>query len=194
MKIILKILCLLLTSGLAAQSFDAGLKGGGNATFLRGDNSEDLTKEVKPAFHAGIYGNLIIGDVVGLQTEFIYSSKGSKNFNDSSDTELNLNYLTVPVLLQIWPSDHFNIYGGPQFGFLTAARQITSKKSENVKDSFKSGEFSVVGGIGYVSDNGIRVYFRYDHGIAKINDAKFEFGNLKNSALQLGVGFNLVNR
>ena len=79
------------------------------------------------------------------------------------------------------------LQAGPQFGVL-----MNQNKNllENGEDAFKSGDFSVVGGL-QLNLLKFRVYGRFVGGTLNINNLKTNSDTWKTSAIQLGVGIVL---
>jgi hypothetical protein len=61
---------------------------------------------------------------------------------------------------------------------------------QEVKDAFKSGDFSMVGGL-QLKFSSIRLYGRYAIGLSNINDIDNR-DSWKNQSIQLGVGFTIL--
>src|SRR5690606_23827543 len=91
-------------------------------------------------------------DKWGIQPEVMWNQtnfRTAENFNDvfpegKNDVEGKLNYLSIPILLSFRPAKLITFQAGPQFGILLNKDQDLF---ENGKDAFKSGDFSVLGGV-----------------------------------------------
>jgi hypothetical protein len=124
------LVALIFSAALNAQEIKFGLKAGVNYSSIVGD----LTEGIKFRFsgHAGVFIESEFTDKFALQGELLYSSQG---FQFSSDlrqlenngvilndndfrTNVQLNYLSVPVLGKFALNDHLSVEFGPQFGFL----------------------------------------------------------------------------
>jgi hypothetical protein len=107
----------------------------------------------------------------------------------------HLNYLAIPVLLQVKPFKGFLLQAGPQYSIL-----VDQKKDgiENASLAFKNGEFSFVGGA-KVDLGGFFFYGRYVIGMENVASFKQLQAQLNDEAQwktkqwQLGVGINLFN-
>jgi opacity protein-like surface antigen len=73
---------------------------------------------------------------VGVQLEAIYTSSGQRFEDNGRETEVNVNYLSVPLLLTLNTDKskpvNFNIAFGPQVGFNAGASVTTSGTSNEV--------------------------------------------------------------
>lgn len=141
---LLSLFCFLSTSNLVGQDINFGVKGGLNYSSIVGD----LTEGIKFRFsgHTGVFVESEFSDKFSLQTELLYSSQG---FQFSSDlralenngatfdendfrTNVQLNYLTVPILGKFALNDRLKVEFGPQFGFLL--NQVSKIKNLDQRD------------------------------------------------------------
>ena len=95
-------------------------------------------------------------------------------------------YINIPVMVQYNAS---GFYGetGPQVGFLISAKGDNGDVSVDIKDNFKSINFSWGVGLGYRMTNGFGVGARYNIGIANIADD--DDTKLKLGGFHLGVSY-----
>ena len=129
---------------IAAQETKVGVKAGLNYSSVVGD----LTDGIKFRFsgHGGFFVEMELAYNFALQTELLYSSQG---FQVSSDllaiennegaiddndfrTNVQLNYLTIPVLGKFALNDRLDVEFGPQFGFLL--NQVSKIKNLDQRD------------------------------------------------------------
>lgn len=129
---------------MVGQETSFGVKAGLNYSSIVGD----LTEGIKFRFsgHAGVFIESEFSDKFSLQTEVLYSSQG---FQFSSDlqaiennaatfdendfrTNVQLNYLTVPILGKFALNDRLDVEFGPQFGFLL--NQVSKIKNLDQRD------------------------------------------------------------
>lgn len=127
-----------------AQETRFGVKAGLNYSSVVGD----LTDGIKFRFsgHGGVFVEMELAYNFALQTELLYSSQG---FQVSSDllaiennggaiddndfrTNVQLNYLTIPVLGKFALNDRLDVEFGPQFGFLL--NQVSKIKNLDQRD------------------------------------------------------------
>ena len=184
---------LFISSGsLFAQGFHIGVKGGVNMTKIDGRSFDE---GFKWGFTAGGFAEINFTDHLVIQPEVLFnqtSTKTASNFNQVYDQginsrNVNLNYLSIPILLSLRPSPLLSILVGPQFGILI-------NQDENIlangKDAFKKGDFSAVGGA-QLNLGGFKLGARYIIGLNNINDIGVE-DKWKSQNIQLYIGFRII--
>ncbi|MCH7819320.1 MAG: PorT family protein, partial [Candidatus Marinimicrobia bacterium] len=138
-----------------------------------------------------------LSEVLGLQVEAMYLLKGSKAEFDFLgtvfETELNLAYLSVPVMVRYnLGSEDTSPYivVGPEFGFLLSAKsKFDGEPEEDVKDDFKSLDLGLNIGAGVSMNMGTMPVFaevRYSLGLSNIEDNNDS--TTKTTGIQLFVG------
>src|SRR5687768_7011389 len=149
-----------------------GVKGGVNLASLEIDDDTPSTQfetNSKTSFHLGVYANLPLSTMFRLQPELLYFGGGSKvdgtplsgNQGTRAAYEADLDYISIPVKLQLATKGGFFVEAGPQFSFLTTARQDNNTGTDpDIKDEgiIRKTDFSVVGGIGYTSRIGLGLH------------------------------------
>jgi hypothetical protein len=182
-------LCFLTTS--FSQGLNFGIKGGASINKLTG---KSFKEEFSFGYHLGAFATLKLGGKLALQPEVLFNqinvdtasnySAVSPTFNKVKDVQLK--YLSIPVLLNYNLSNLFALQVGPQFGIL-----IDQNKDmlQNGEDAFKKGDFSMVGGLQLKLLKFI-IYGRYVVGLSDISDVS-NSGEWKNQSIQLGVGIAL---
>ena len=191
-----------------AQENHFGLKGGWNISTIDGLPKEWKSMDVDPnnSFHIGGFAEIGINEDWALVGEVLFSGKGSLiSIQDSSvqidDSEIRLNYLTFPVLIQycIGP---LALQAGPEFGF-----QIDRDVNGDVKTGVLDPDFwdqrfdlSLVGGVN-VNLGNFFIGARYGKSFTKLIEATFtdDMGLMertgtygKNSFWQFSVGLRLI--
>jgi hypothetical protein len=162
-----------------------GVKGGVNLASLEIDDDTPTTNfntNSKTSFHIGVYSNIPLGTgMFRLQPEILYIGHGSKvtgtplagNQGTTQSYEVDMDYIAVPVMFQLATKGGFFVEAGPQFSFLTTARQDNATGSDpDLKDAevIKKTDFAVLGGIGFTSRIGLGVHATYIHGITNVFD------------------------
>src|SRR5688572_19329365 len=161
-----------------------GVKGGVNLASLEIDDDTPATNfntNSKTSFHVGVYANLPLSDMFRLQPEILYMGAGSKvkgtplsgNQGGTVSYEADFDYIAVPVKFQLATKSGFFVEAGPQFAFLTTARQDNANGTDpDIKDEgiIKKTDFSGVAGIGYMSRIGLGIHATYLHGFTNVFD------------------------
>ncbi|WP_226389233.1 outer membrane beta-barrel protein [Penaeicola halotolerans] len=168
-------------AGVVQAQISVGAKGGLNVAKLGGP---DVVSDNTTGWHAGLYAKFkLLG--LGLQPELLYSQVGGENFNNSG-TDIDLSYITAPILLVFSPipGGFVDFQLGPQFGYLVGDQENLGLT--NLEDNFRNGEVSGVVGV-QANLRGINAGVRYVHGFTAANSE----ADFKNRLFQFYVGFRL---
>ena len=175
----------------AQEKIGIGVKVGQNLTSV---NSVAVDRHTS-SYHGGVTFQIGLTDKISLVPEVLLSqTKLSTNpsiiavLGDGryKPETYHLNYLIVPVLVQVKPFSSLLLQAGPQYGIL-----IDQKKDgkENAQLAFQQGEFSFVGGA-KVDLGGFFVYGRYVVGLQNINQLQDQ-AKWRTTQWQLGIGMSL---
>ena len=176
-----------------AQGFHVGLKGGANMYKI---DSKSFSEEFKHGYNAGLFAEINFSKHIGIQPEILWNqaqTRTSTRFKDMYDqgvSELKgvtLNYLSIPLLLNVSPSRLITFQAGTQFGVLINKDQ---NLLQNGKSAFKSGDLSMLGGL-QLNLGGFKLGGRYTVGLTNINDIDNQ-DKWKNQGFQLYAGFRLL--
>ncbi len=175
----------------AQEKINIGIKVGQNFTSV---NSVAVDRHAA-SYHGGITVQIGLTDKISLVPELLLSqTKLSINpsiadvLSDSryKPETYHLNYMIVPLLVQVKPFSALLLQAGPQYGIL-----LDQKKDgkENAQLAFQQGEFSFVGGA-KVNLGGFFVYGRYVVGLQNINELQDQ-AKWRTTQWQLGIGMSL---
>ncbi|WP_026038885.1 porin family protein [Myroides injenensis] len=186
-----------------------GAKGGLNVSNI---TDADYTSS-RTSFHIGVVAEIFINEKFSIQPEILYSAQGFKidrsfsfiGENTKIDMTSKMDYINIPIMAKYYVWQGLNIQLGPQFGFLTSAknkindftvdgRNIEDYINENMpkdfKDQMKTFDFGLNVGAGYELPIGVFFDARYNIGLTNV--AKKEEGEKvkgKNGVFQLSVGY-----
>lgn len=172
--------------------FSVGIKGGTNITKVDGKSFKD---EFTYGYHLGGFVNVGIGGRFSIQPELLfnqYQTKTDSSFKNiyqnaiSGVTDIKLNYLSIPVLLNYKLGSLLSLQAGPMFSILMDQNK---NLLQNGEDAFKKGDFSMLGGA-QVSLGKIKLTGRYVVGLNNINDIDNK-DKWKAQGYQLSVGLGL---
>lgn len=178
-----------------AQQF--GAKAGVNVSTISDD--ADLDQKSKVGYYAGIFMNVPVAESFSVQPEVLYNNLGTKFSDDENSATLNLDYISVPVMLQYNVTPALYLEAGPEFGFLVnskvkADNEVVEFIGNEIykKDNMNSFNFGVGIGAGYYFTQNIGVTARYVAGFtdATKENADPDFnGENKNNVFQAGLSF-----
>jgi hypothetical protein len=193
MKIKLSAFALFLFIAQASMAqFSVGLKAGANIVKVDGKSFND---EFRYGYHLGGFANVGIGGRWSIQPEVLfnqYQTKTDSSFKNiyqnalSGATDVKLNYLSIPLLLNYKLGSFLSLQAGPMFSVLM---DHNKNLLENGSDAFKKGDFSMLGGA-QVSLGKIKLNGRYVVGLNNINDIDNK-DKWKSQGFQLSLGLAL---
>jgi len=199
-KIIVSILVFAFVNAKAQDKFSLGIKVGQNLSTV----SNVYVDHNAASYHVGVVAQFGITKLISIVPEIILSQTKLEAAPDPLGLSVNtitkpetyhLNYLAIPILVQVKPVKGLLFQAGPQYSIL-----IDQKKDgiENATFAFKSGEFAMVAGA-KVDLGGFFLYGRYVVGMENIstgqqlNNQITDQSSWKTKQWQLGIGMTLFN-
>jgi len=187
------IVFILSVTGTKAQSFHLGAKVGTNLSEISGRSFKD---GFQWGYTAGAYAELNINKKWDIQPELLFNqirTQTSSDFytiipNGFNSTDVNLNYLSIPVLLSFRPIPVLSFQLGPQFDILMSTSQTLTFPTSSV---FKTGDFSVVGGA-QVNIGFFKAGARYAAGLTNLNKQAPGVDSWKSESIQIYIGFRII--
>lgn len=193
-----------------------GIKAGGNSAYFSeqkfGMNSQKL------GFHAGAFVNIPISKQFSFQPEVLYNQMGARDVAYSTEvttgattvktkgeSKVTMNYISVPLMVQMRPMDKFYIEAGPEFSYFingktkgeatvastTGGITTTTSQSQSDdlnKDDINKFNFGLGLGLGYDITNNIGISARYVNSLTKIDKSRPAAEN-NNRVFQLGLNY-----
>ncbi len=189
-----------------------GIKAGGNSAYFSeqsfGMNSQKL------GFHAGAFVNIPISKQFSFQPEVLYNQMGARDVISNSPIEngnvkvqdkVTMNYISVPLMIQMRPMDKFYVEAGPEFSYFINGKMkgditsttttggvtttTTQSHSEDLdKDQINRFNFGLGLGLGYDITNNIGISARYTNSLTKIEKSRPAAEN-NNRVFQLGLNY-----
>lgn len=194
MKRILLPVLLLASTVTFAQTFQLGVKGGVNLASYTGANFGNGTEtSTILGFHVGGLINFKLGEVFSIQPEVLFSSQGAKVKNATSESNLKVTYLNVPVMAKLKFGSVY-LEAGPQVGFKTS--EDAGVPNQSINSFAKNLDLALAAGIGYHSKSGLGIGARYFAGVSKVGDFAKNATvdpDFKNSVIQFSVFYTLFN-
>jgi hypothetical protein len=168
-----------------------GLKVGGNLANVDGFDKSQM----KLGLSAGPVLTVKLANVFFLQSELLYSIKGSQSDSlQNSDAKLDLNYITLPILVGYRLAPNFSIKLGPEIGRLLSAKSEVNGTTKDITDFYQSFDFGADLGLAY-SFKKIALDLRYNYGFKDLLDRTNQTGtaggdeNVSNRVLQFSLTY-----
>lgn len=170
-----------------------GIKAGVNMTSMSNDMSFDPGFGMGVGYNFGGFLNMRWGQrtenslpgtgVWGFQPELLYSGQVVKS--DAGD--ITMNYISVPLLLKIYPTTSFSIEVGPEFSYLMATSPSTmaADGAEISVGDCKGLNMGIAAGLAYDFEMGLTFNARYTYGF---NDLAKNL-KWKGSNIQVSIGW-----
>jgi hypothetical protein len=211
------LLVLLFGEDVATETFNFGLKLGGNLSNLSGIDGTERAL----GLNFGLVASIKLSDRFFLVPEFMpLSPKGAKGipFQSTGDASLDqtiqpvtssateMNYIDIPIVAKYYVTKELGLEAGPQISILTSATDVYRGKvkedddltyENDVKSALNTVDIGVVLGLTYSlwdarGGKGVFLHARYAFGLTDI--AKDNPGDpIKNSLFQFGVSFPFIN-
>ncbi|MBD2724531.1 porin family protein [Hymenobacter armeniacus] len=174
-----------------AQSTRFGLKAGVNYTTFSGDGVEDA--KYKFGAVGGVAANFGFSESLSLQTELLYSQKGTEIKN--SDYNFKLNYIELPIMFRYTLADGKGpfLQAGPQIGYLAKVK-LSDGDGNEIKldnDAYQNVALGYVAAVGYQLESGLSIEGRFNgdiNSVGKDNDVNDQQRN-RVFSVQLGYMF-----
>lgn len=174
-------------------SLSLGVTAGANMSGLLGVSTSDPSLGMKPGFSGGavfqlrfIPRNNRSGAETGwmaIQPEVRFSMQGGK----TGSTSLNLSYLSIPVMIQFYPTKGLYLEAGPvaniNLGHSPNNLQLAEKQYELT--GLQAHDVMIGVGLGYVFDFGLGIGVRYNYGVMALNKVL----PMRNYCIQAGVSY-----
>lgn len=193
-----------------------GLKAGINFTYANGD-AEDIffidNVEGRVSFHAGIISEVSLSERFSIQPELVYSQVGAKYYYDPAaingqeiKSDLNLDYITLPLLAKYYVYKRLSIEIGPQLGYILSAKiknegstdvitsgnlEIDINQTIDIKGDINNFDLGLVFGAGYELDTSLLFQARLVLGLSEIpkNNSNQTLNDFRNIVFQISLGY-----
>jgi hypothetical protein len=191
-KAFLAMMVLTLTIAAHAQGVRIGAKLGANMNKISG---QSFKEGYDLSYHVGGFLEIDLNKKWGLQPEVYFNQATTTRTsgfnaiyttNPNANTDIKLNYLSIPILLRYNVGNMLTLNAGPQFSIL-----MNNDKTllQNGGSAFKGGDFAMAAGA-QLNLKMLRIYGRYNIGLKNINDIDNR-DEWKSQQLQLGLGVRL---
>ena len=184
-----------------AQEVRLGAKGGVNFSSFSGDGFDAFDDpEGRTSFHIGAFAEIPLSERFSIQPEVLYSGQGFDLISreGADDTEVQLDYINVPVMAKVYIVEGLYAEAGPQIGFNVKSEidsdpdDVDSGDVTIDEDVINDVEFSVGVGAGYQFNNGLFLNARYNFGLTDVfnNEDLLIDSDAKNSVFAVSAGYS----
>ncbi|WP_425290156.1 porin family protein [Aquimarina spongiae] len=94
-----------------------GGKAGVNLSEIRGST------DYRTSFHVGVLTEIPVLNKISVQPELVYSSQGGETVTSDFEAIFKLDYLNIPVMLQLCLGKSFNFQVGPRRVFTVCQKR-----------------------------------------------------------------------
>lgn len=176
----------------ATAQAQLGLRAGlGSSNFSIGDVQRGFTSLIRP--HLGAYYGLEVTEKLTVEPGMFFSGKGITTTKNSTNEEFkeSLIYLDIPVLVRYAVNEDFNVFAGPQAGFLITRTYTEGSVKLTTTTPIGGYEIGGIFGVAYKWTSGINLQASYDFGIAPF---KYFEVDVNNTVFKLSVGYTLPSK
>ncbi|MDB5253603.1 MAG: hypothetical protein JWP27_2772 [Flaviaesturariibacter sp.] len=180
-----------------------GLQAGVNMAKFNDNNlGYDANTNTKTGFHFGAFVNIPLGGSLRFQPGVLYNTYGSKMAiqtgvgTATTDVEQDLQYISLPLMLQFQSRSGLFVELGPQVSFLGKAELQYENSDVDNKDDFDKLDVSAGIGAGYLSRIGLGLNLRYNFGLSNViednggNNSSNDGPELKNRVISVGLVYH----
>lgn len=161
-----------------------------------GVNASDVFNEDIDAIKTGYTASALveiplISKKLSVQPEIAFSTIKNAVSTTDEQTNINLNYVNIPVVFKYYPFKAISLQAGTQLGKLIEATQEIRNDNQddhNIISRLRDIDFGFNLGVGYELQSGIFLVARYNAGSLNINEG-FSTEAIKNSISQLTIGY-----
>ena len=195
MKYTLVCTALLLTFVANAQNFHFGPKLDLNYSTIKGDG---VKNKYSAGFQAGAFAEFNFTKHWAIQPELLYTWNPYKKAGDfltyynnsgrsAAGDNINVGYISVPVLARYNFNKYVSVLAGPQFSYLIFDDEDLLKEG---RKAFEKTEVSANVGV-QVNLEKVGFYARYNKGLTDINDVDDRY-EWKSSHIQIGIAVRIM--
>lgn len=182
-----------------------GVKAGANFANLTPNTQVD--NQVRVGFHAGLFAKITLSELLALEPEIYYTTKGAKlTYHDDfarGSVQFKLDYVEIPVLLVVDLTHHFNAQVGPYVSYLIRSEiKNTEVKNFDYENTINPKHLNLLdAGIILGVAVGIESFefgFRFNLGLITVGQEKnysgqqYTFPDAQNGVINLYLSYPLL--
>ena len=137
-----------------------GFKAGINFSNVYNTEGNQFDANGKIGFATGAFIAIPLGTFIGLQPEILFSQKGFKGtgviLGNTYDFTRTTNYLDIPLLFAVKPTEFISLLAGPQFSYLLKQRDVFTtattsieQQQEFINDNIRRNTLCFTGGLDF---------------------------------------------
>lgn len=140
---------------------------------------------------AGAEAEYQITDMISVTGGLFYSMQGAKSSREvlGERAKMNLDYLNIPVLCNVYIAKGLAVKLGAQLGINVSAKEKYNKITEDIGDNIEAVDFSIPVGLSYEYQNFV-LDARYNWGLSNIAKASGD-DSVRNSVFQITLGYKI---
>jgi hypothetical protein len=157
------------------EKISIGLKAGLNLSNVYDSEGEEFDADAKAGLAAGVFISIPIGTFLGVQPELMFSQKGYQSTGSVLGVDYSMtrtsNFVEVPLLLALKPSETLTLLIGPQYSYLVKQTNVfdtpftnTVVEEEFDNENIRENTLGITGGMDITLENfviGARVAFDF---------------------------------
>ena len=168
MKFILVFATVVLSTQITYAQINLGVKGGLNVVNMAFGSPGAIAgqSQYRLSYHVGIYEQSDISDRFSIRPELLFSNKGFRSSGVSGKSNVDLHYVSLPVLAQYRIWDQLSVMLGPEISYLLFARARTDDGTVNLSSIWnRTLDVGIAAGLGYQVSEKVELGVRYTYGL-----------------------------
>lgn len=196
LKLFTFLIFLLFTQVVKSQNYHLGLRAGYSNAVINSENEAFPSISSRHAFHFGlVHSYQPSGGYIGFSVETGYLLKGARVDNEAINYRMH--FLSMPVLLDLYPHKRLKMSIGPEFNYLLDGRNhITDSTSVSLHKIYTNRwEVAGVVSASYQVDFFMDIGVRYSQGLNTLanRDAILGRNRIRTSSWQVFFYFKVAN-
>lgn len=180
-----------------------GVKAGVNYANVYDSQGDEFRADGKFGFAGGVFLSALIGNIIGIQPEVMFSQKGFKAegslFGSNYGLTRTTNFIDIPIHLAVKPIPGLTILAGPQFSYLLRQKDVFNTSISTVEqiqefenDNIRKNIFGLSAGLDFnVSHVVIGLRGSWDLSTNR-GDGTSSTPRYKNALVQATLGFRFM--
>lgn len=164
LRMVLLFICFWLYSNVANSQLLFGVKAGPSLSSLNFDEGGS-----KITFHAGGFLTYAFSDLFFVQPELLYTIKGTKSDDilfDNSLLDIEMNYISIPLLLGVQAIHNLKIKAGPEINIPINSTTKIDDTEVSVFGMNEEMDLALCVGLSYQFLKNLGAEVRYSHGLS----------------------------